>query len=613
MSTSEQVEKFFRILNQTKEPAYDVETTGLDWKRCRAIGYSISDGSEAVYIPVRHTGGRNISFCDDFEHRLATDIAKHPGKIIGHNIKFDAHFSQTEGINLGNKIEDTMVNEALLNENRISYSLENVSKHYKITPKKGKLLYEHISQQFDVAPTRDAMGHFHRLSGDDPLAVEYAAGDTLTTKQLREAQKKELYSQQLDVVHDLECKLNYVLQKMERRGVPVDLEETEKVKAQIEEDYWKAYAQIPVQEDENGIVTPINVRSSKDLKEYFEACEIDDWPMTAPTARFPTGQASFPKGYLECFQEGINILNVRKLAHLKSSFLDVLDTHIYNSKIFTTFNQTRGETHGTRSGRLSCSYPNLQQVPKRDIILGKIYRRIFVPLRDYIFVEYDYSQAEPRLFTHYSGEPSLLDGYNSTPFIDMYDVFGDVLYGDRNHRSNCKTLGLGIMYTMGAKKLALQLGISYNEALNMLKQMTSRFPRMLGRDRDNPGFTERATQVAEDRGYVRTILGRRSRFDDPRFAYRAANRIVQGGSADILKYKMVEIDNYLVDNNLEEVCQMLLTIHDALAFQIHKDYLHLIPIIKDMMERVQVPPFNLRVPFVAEYKTGANWSEATYG
>lgn len=597
------VDKFFRILKETKEPGYDVETTGLDWKRCHTIGYSVSDGKEAVYIPTRHTGGGNIDDPTKFECELAKEINNHQGKIIGHNIKFDAHFSENDNIKLGNKVADTMVHEALINENRRSYSLENVAKNYDITPKLGKRLYEHISQQCDVKPTRDSMGHFHRLSGNDPLAVEYAAGDTITTKQLYECQKKIIYQEEMDLVVDIENQLSYILQKMERRGVNINPLEVEKVKSEVDDLYWEAYSKIPMSENEDGTIIPINVRSGSDLKEYFELCEITDWPMTAPTDRFPDGQPSFKKDFLAGTQQGLNILNVRKLAHLKSSFLDKLDTHIFKDKIHTTFNQTRGETHGTRSGRLSCSYPNLQQVPKRDKQLGKIYRRIFVPNDNYILVEFDYSQAEPRLYTQYSGEPALVNGYNSTPYIDMYDVIGAHIHRDRDR---CKTIGLGIMYTMGALKLSISLGISYDEALKILKQISKVFPKM----RD---FTQKAAKVAEDRGYVKTILGRRSHFDDARFSYRAANRIVQGGSADILKYKMVQIDKYLVDNNLEEVCQMLLTIHDSLVFQIHKDYIYLIDIIKDMMERVQVPPFNLKIPFVADVKFGDNWSEASYG
>jgi len=605
------IEKFFRILNETREPAYDVETSGLDWKRCFVCGYSVSDGSDAEYIPVRHAGGGNISCIEEFERTLGRDIARHPGKIVGHNIKFDMHFSENHGIKLGDKVKCTMAREAIIDENRRSYSLENVCKSYDgVTPKLGKDLYIHIANQFGCAPTRDSMGLFYRLRGDDPVAVDYGAGDTLSTSQLAMAQEKKIYEQRLDIVTDMEHHLTYVLQKMERRGVRVDPERLVQVNNEVGEMYYKALSQIKVEIDEYGVEKGINVRSGKDLKEYFESCEIDDWPMTAPSQRFPNGQPSFNKDFLSSTAEGLAILNVRKLAHLKSSFLEVLDDYIYKDKIHTTFNQTRGETHGTRSGRLSSSWPNMQQVPKRDKQLGRIYRRLFVPDRDFFYIEYDYSQAEPRLFTHYSQEPAFLEGYRKTPFIDMYDIIGSYIHQPRDR---CKTIGLGIMYMMGAGKLALQLGISYDDALDILKDLSARFPKMLGRDYNNPGFTEKAAQVAQNRSYVKTILGRRSRFDNPRFAYRAANRIVQGGSADILKYKIVQIDNYLKQNNLEEVCHMLLNIHDAVVFQIHKDYEHLVPILASMFEDVNGPPFNLSVPFVMDYKKGSDWSEATYG
>lgn len=606
---NDKIEKFFSILNNTKEPAYDVETNGLDWKRCYTCGYSVSDGKEAVYIPVRH-GSNNIEMVDTFEHNLAKCIKSHTGKIVGHNIKFDAHFSENHGINLGNKLTDTMVMEALLDEHQRSYALESVSKRHNITPKKGKDLYAHIAQQFGVKPTRDAMAHFHSLSGDDPMAVEYAEGDTITTKQLYEAQKKDLYAQQLDVVVGLENELTYVLQKMERRGIKVDPEEAEKAKINVEKLYEDAYGKLMVVGDDPLDVTTINIRSNKDLKQYFEMCDIDDWPMTAATKTHPEGQASFNKDFLATTDEGINILNVRKYATLKSNFLDKLDIHTYKGKIHTTFNQTIGETHGTRFGRLSSNNPNKQQVPKRDAELGRIYRRMFVPYDDFFLIEYDYSQAEPRLYSHYSDEPALIKGYNSTPYVDMHQIAANYMGVSRDLAKN---LNLGIMYTMGPKKLAVKLGISYKQARAILDKWMATFPRVSNYDRNNPGFTQKAQRVAQDRGYVKTILGRRARFPDPDFAYRAANRIIQGGSADILKYKMVELDRYLVSNNLEDVCKMILTIHDSILLEIHKDHKHLIPVVSNILEKVQVPPFNLKIPFIADYKFGSNWEEATYG
>lgn len=597
----DKINKFFRILTETKEPAYDVETNGLDWKRCYVCGYSVSDGKESVYIPVRHEGGGNADNVADFELALMAAIKFHPGKIVGHNIKFDAHFSLNHGIELGNKVKDTMVREALLDENRRSYALGNVCKDYNITPKKEKILYEHIANQFGCKPTRESMAHYYRLAGNDPIAVEYAEGDTLTTKQLYNEQTKELYRQELEVVDNLESELSHVLQKMERRGIEVNLEEVEKVKQEVDALHLDAYLQIPMGGDDE--LTPINIRSGKDLREYFEMCDITDWPMTAPSVRFPGGQPSFNKEFLSTTQEGLNIMNARKLGHLKSSFLDVIHTHIFEGRIHTTFNQAIGETHGTRTGRLSSNHPNKQQVPKRDKQLGKIYRRMFIANHNHILIEFDYSQAEPRLYAHYSGEPALVRGYTANPVIDMHSVAAEYMHVNRDV---AKSLNLGIMYAMGAKKLAVQLGISYDEAIRIYKRWHNTFPFV-------SGFTKRAAKVAEERGYVKTILGRRARFSDPRWSYRAANRIVQGGSADIMKWKMVEIDKYLVANNLENQCRMLLTIHDSLVFEIHKSRLDLIEIIEGLMTRVQVPPFNLKIPFTVDYKQGQNWSEATYG
>lgn len=591
-------EKFLRILKETAEPAFDVETNGLDWKRGYVCGYSISDGREAVYVPVRHEMGGNISRVSEFEKEMSSVFDSHPGRIVAHNAKFDMHFSQNHGINIGNKVIDTMTMACLLDENRRSFSLGNVAKGYDIAQKKEQDLYQHIAQRFGCKPDRNSMSHFYKLSGTDSFAVDYAAGDTLTTKQLWECQKRDLYAQELDVVQNLENELTYVLQKMERRGIGVDPDEKLRVQAEVEDLYLEAYAKIPMRED----FLAININSGKDLKEYFEMCDITDWPTTAPTERFPEGQPSFKASFLATHEEGLNILNARKLAHLKSSFLDGIDDHIYNNRIHTTFNQARGETHGTRGGRLSSSNPNKQQVPKRDKVLGKIYRRMFRARRGYVLCELDYSQAEPRLYAHYSDEPALIQGYNSTPAVDMHSVAASYMNIDRN---TAKSLNLGMIYTMGAKKLAAQLGITYEQAQAIYKRWHRTFPRV-------SQFTKLAESVAEQRGYVRTILGRRRRFPDSRFCYRAANAIVQGGSADIMKWKLVELDRYLRDNNLEEECQILLTIHDSVVLEVKEDRQDLIDMVESIMVRVNAAPFNLKVPFAVDYKTGRDWAEASY-
>ena len=437
------------------------------------------------------------------------------------------------------------------------------------------------------------MAYFHKLAGNDEIGVEYAKGDTISTYQLYKKQERDLYAEQLDVVVGLENELTYVLRKMESRGIKIDLDAVNILKEEIDELLIEAYKNIPLTED----LETINVKSNKDLQKYFEYLNITDWPVTEK------GNPSFNGNYLKGLEEGEAILHARKLDHFKNSFLDPLNDYIFNGRIYTNFNQTTGEFGGTKTGRLSSFGPNMQQIPKRDEYIGRKYRKIFIADEGFSLIEFDYSQAEPRLFSHYSREPILIDGYNSTPFIDMHSVAAEMMNIDRK---KAKNLNLGMMYAMGSLKLALSLGVTVEEAKTIIRRWYKTFPRV-------GVFTKSASERAEQRGYVKTILGRRARFNDLRFSYKAANRIVQGGSADILKWKIVELNRWIENNNYDNVVHILLNIHDSLVLQIRDDYLHLTSEIKELLERVQCPPFNLIVPFVAEHMAiGKNWSVATY-
>lgn len=584
-------EKVFNIIRDSKQFAYDVETTGLSWQRDSLIGYSFSDGKEAYYVATNHTGGGNIPDREQFQSALAKEINKTKAKIIGHNIKFDMHFSANEGVFLGNKVIDTQTTEALLDENRYSYSLGNVSKSYEITPKQEQELYDHISRRFSVPNNRKSMSHFHRLSGVDPIAVSYAAGDTLTTYQLWEKQIEKIKAEELDRVYDLECRLTYVLWKMEHLGIGVYTQVIGKVKDRVYDMLADAKADLPF---------GFNVNSKKDLMDYFIGHNITDWPVTE------LGNPSFNKKFLGSVEQGERLMVARKIEHFINSFIEPMTDHIFNNRIHCTFNAARSDSYGTVSGRLSSSSPNMQQVPKRDQMLGRIYRSMFIADKGMTFVEPDYSQAEPRLYAHYSNEPKLIEGYSAFPTIDMHQIVSDMMKIDRDNLA--KPINLGMLYHMGRQKLADTLGISYDEADRYFKQWYRLFPNVTN-------FRKRAASVAQSRGYVKTILGRRRRFPDPRWAYKASNAVIQGGSADIIKYKMVEVNDWIERENLEAQVQMILTIHDALLFQVNeKDAKELANKITEILANVNSDPFNLRVPFSADYKyMGANWGVATYG
>jgi DNA polymerase-1 len=522
--------------------------------------------------------------------------------VVTWNGKFDSHFSLTQGIELGNKMQDGMIAAALLDENRFSYSLSNTAKTYNDIPhKKEDALYSHISSQFGCAPDRSSMANYHKLRGDDPIAVDYACYDTLVTLAVHGKQQLPLYEQRLEVVYDLENRLSHVLRKMERRGVCVDEARLEKLRTDVDQMSEEIQRTLPLTED----CLPMNTRSNKDLQNYFEMHNISDWEFTSPTVRNPDGKPSFNKTFLAQSEPGNLLIQARAFEHFKSSFLEPIQQFIHGGKVYTNFNQTQGEFgSGTKTGRLSCTKPNMQQVSKRDEQLGRMFRSIFTASPGFTMVEFDYSQAEPRLFTHYSEETVLLEGYNKTPPVDMHSIAAEYM---GITRGKAKGLNLALQYQMGQAKLAKQLGITPESAKEMYQRWRRTFPNVAK-------FTRAATEIAEQRGYVKTILGRRARFPDPKWAYRAANRIVQGGSADILKYMMVKIDDYLVEKGLEDDVRMLLTIHDSILFEISDSLVGtMVPTLKAMLEDVQRPPFSLKVPFVAEYASGKDWAEVSYG
>lgn len=574
--------------------AYDTETEGLDWKRHSVCGYVFSDDTEDLYIPVRHKRGGNILYPEAFEAELAKAMQESQAKFIGHNLKFDIHMGLNHGVKLPPDTlhVDTALTEALLDENRWGYGLANVAEGYDVQAKKGKELYQHLSNEFDIPANSKSMGHFHRLAGDDIIGVEYAKGDGRTTYELWGKQEPLIVEQELTAVHDMEMALQFVLVDMERRGLKVQEEEIDNTVILIQSELELIRATLPNED--------MNVKGRNDLQDYFRYHDISDWPITA------AGNPSFAGSWLSTHKAGEAIIKIRKLEHFYSNFIEpLITTHNYNGSVHPNFNQTRSDNYGTTSGRLSSNDPNAQQAPKRDIYIGSLFRNLFAARPGYILIEPDYSQCEPRLYANYSKEAKLIAGYSATPNIDMHQIAVEMLGVERDQ---AKQINLAILYMMGAEKLARSLAIPIEQAYIIMRKWYNMFPAVTN-------WRKRATLVAEQRGFVRTILGRRRRFPDSRFAYKAANAVIQGGSADIMKYKMVQCWNY-IQTLPPGTIYMLLTIHDALLFEVRDDADGRAAFKEccRIMEDVASPPFNLVVPFKVDFKPGGHtWCEASYG
>ena len=611
-TTAESTEKILARLKDSKMVVFDVETSGLDWKRNGAVGYVLTfseNPKESFYVPVRHGGGGNcptgsapmsssIDWMEEpsvFEKELASVLVSR-GKdlrVIGHNLKFDMHMSMNHGIDLSkNSVECTMVNESLIDENAGRYSLDASSRRRGVGSKLGDELYEHMANKFGGDITAKAqMGSFWKLAGDDPFGYVYAATDGTVTWNLRKEQHRQLEAQELMRVWGMECRTTRTLFRTERRGIRVDQNEMGRVDEQISTKMREAEENLPVD---------FNVRSPKQIRAYLESVGRTDWPKT------DKGNPSFKEDWLSTFEHGNYIVNKRSLKTLMDSFVTPLKTHAESGRVHTEFNQTKSDDYGTVTGRLSSAKPNMQQIPKRKKEIAEIFRAVFTPDDGYIWSSNDYVQQELVVFTEYSGAESMMRGYNSNPPIDGHSTVAEMLGVERD--PTAKRMNLGMLYGMGSKALAGHLGVSVKEAKDYIDLYNRRIP-------EAKQFLKFSEQRARARGWVKTKLGRRRRFPDPRFAHKAGNSVIQGSSADITKLKMAQIDEYFESEG--DICHLLLQVHDELDWQFpkgakgKKQNKEAMRIMQDFSEGSEL--WLKRVPLAIENRTGKNWAIATFG
>lgn len=624
-NTRDLAEEALKEAANSKIIFYDTETSGLDFRVNHAVGYVIKGvgRDRSFYIPVRHAGGGNLPGCHIpqtadgwrgdlhwFEIELAK-IAKDPNKRwVGHYLLFDMEISSKHGIELYGDLECTQANGALVNENLYSYSLEALAQYEEVTAKKGDALYEYLHETFQTPEGRKSMEFFWKSDASRPEVWEYAAGDDITTEEVWASQQKTLDEEELRRVWGVECRLIRTLYRMKKRGVRIDPLELERV----HEDFGNKAKQISKAFPEG-----FKSNAPLHLRDYLADVIDEKWPRNGPTraeikkamaeGRRPLGALKFDEKTLLMTPKGRDIVDARKLEHAQSSFTaPMMKRHMWKGRVHTIYNQMNRGDFGTISGRLSSSNPNLQQVPKRNKLIGPAYRRIFLPEEGHYWDTNDYKQQEYVVFTDYCRDPNLVAGYSSEPPIDIHQSVADMLSVERD--PTAKRMNLGMLYGMGVKKLAFSLGVSLQQAQEWMDEYHRRFPSVKG-TYNEPGFLRKAEARAKDRGFVRTYLGRRRRFDRDT-AYKAGNGIIQGSSADVTKLKMVEVDEYFASEGDE--AYLMLQVHDSLdnSIPIGKEYL------ADEARRIMTSfgkndLIQIGIPMRVDAGRGPNWSVATYG
>lgn len=599
----------FPNLDSARIIAFDTETDGVDVHDSKPVGYVLTWGSgpdETAYYPIRHEGGGNmdasavLGYLRDLLKRL--DL-----RVVMHNAAFDLWMSAKDGITIDGPVEDTAINAALINENRKSFGLNACCIDAGVQAKKGDELYAHMARVFGGPPDRRVqMANFWRLSGDDALAVSYAAGDGTSTLQLRNAQQADLDIQKLRRVWMVECALIPVLHRARLRGVHVS-------ESRLDEVYDEVNARLEKARHEIDGIDPFDPDSvGRYLKDVATGYLAHDWdekivpapPRTKPVPNFPDGRPCYPRSYLESFSSGHAILKARKYDHILRSSINVMKNHVRDGLVHPAFWQLPTDMNGTVTGRLSCTNPNLQSVPKRDRELGVLFRSVFTSPPGTVFFEGDYSQCEYRILAHYAKSPWLLSLYNE----DDGDIHASVASKlGLDGRDDAKAINFSIVYCMGNKSLATQLGVSCEEARKIRGDYFRRMPEV-------ESLINKTSRAVRQRGFIMTLLGRRRRFVDPvNEDYKAINALCQGGNADIIKLKMVEVDNYL---HGEGHGHLAFSVHDSISCYLNEsDAKVASKNIDDICCDFDTKDygFDFRVRMKMDWSFGRTWADTSYG
>jgi DNA polymerase I len=513
-----------------------------------------------------------------FDIQLLRSIDFHSLAIIAHNGKGDLECLRQWGIDVKDSqlCWDTELIAHIADSARKAYglkklSLEDVGLAY---PSYDDIVGKHTKKQSTERRTLDKW----------PIEIvsRYNALDCFVTWKLYERQRGSLSRSESvsQYFNEVEKPVAFILRDMENRGVRIDLKYLETLKEDLENQ------KRPLENQIKNELGNINLNSPKQLLEALNEKEI--FPMFK-------GKASTDKRALEaCKSHAVvqNLLRYSELETLLSSFVrPYLERGTEIVQPF--FNQC-----GTRTGRLSCSNPNLLQIPRRTEN-GKLVRRMFIPRDGMLFGDTDFGQIEPRVLAHLSKDPVLCQMFNSG--VDFHTFTAERLGIDRDR---AKVLNLSVGYRATFKSVSAQMRCSNEEAQKQIDSWWLLFPELRR-------WQDRLIYESKRSGFCTTLLGRRIKVDglsDGNSWKREAaerqliNNITQGSAAEIMKKAMIKIHKDL--NSFSPGFGLLVQVYDELLFEgnnIQNDSL----LVTDKMKNA----VKLDVPLTVDAHIGKNWSE----
>jgi len=593
----------FPDLSDYSEIAIDLETKDPDLKtigsgsvvgRSNIVGIAVAVQDWKGYYPIAHEGGGNMDknmVLKWFQDVLNTDSIK-----IFHNAMYDVCFIRAAGLKINGTIVDTMIAGSLVDENRFRYDLGSLGRDYVGIGKNEAVLKE-TADLWGI----DAKSEMYKLPA--MYVGEYAEQDAELTYKLWQEMKKQIYHEDVEDIFNLETELFPCLVDMRFLGVRVDVEAAHKLKQQLVEEEKEC-----LQEIKKATQVDVQIWAARSIEKVFQKLSLP-YDLTAKT-----NSPSFTKNFLQNHPHPLvkQIARAREINKSHTTFIDTILKHQHKGRIHAEINQIRSDQGGTVTGRFSYNNPNLQQIPARNKELGPRIRSLFIPEEGCKWGCFDYSQQEPRLVTHYAsldglyGVDEVLEAYNNGE-ADFHRIVAEMA---SIPRSQAKTINLGLFYGMGKNKLQAELGISKEDANDLFRLYHDKVPfvKML---------MESVMRRAQDKGRVRTLLGRRCRFNlwEPNqfgihkalnhedalaehgpgikraFTYKALNKLIQGSAADMTKKAMVDLYKEGIIPHIQ--------VHDELDISVSDN--------ADKIKEIMESAVQLEVPNKVDYESGPNW------
>lgn len=545
-----------------------LETFGYNYHKDTPIGLGIYDGKNSYYIP--------FSVLEKNPHFLESPLEKYT-----YDLKKLIVVLNRYHMKINNLKYDAMIAGYLLNLNvkdDIGYLMNN--KGYKV--------------DFYL----NSFGNPNKLAmPDEELCIRnivkkakflYDTKDELLSS-LKEEEAYSLYS-------DIEIPLAEVLADMEITGIRVDCDFLRQMGKELE-------TKIEILDDEihEYAGMDFNISSPKQLAEVLFVHLGIPYPKRAKPENYSTSKEILDK-LVDIHPIIPAIMEHRLLSKLNNNYVIGLLNEVHSDgKIHTIFNQTL-----TRTGRLSSSSPNLQNIPIRQDY-GKWIRKAFIPEEDSVLLSSDYSQIELRIFAHMANAKNLIEAFihgkdiHTKTASDIFGVSEDKVTKDMRYQA--KAVNFGILYGISSFGLGEDLNVDYATAKGFIDNYLATYPEI-------KEYMDAVIKAAYEKGYVKTIMNRKRSIEElnsKNYVVRnsgeriALNTPIQGSSADILKKAMVEIYEEFKTRGLKS--KMLIQVHDELVINtIHSEMEEVESIVKDIMENT----YQLNVPLKVEISTGEN-------